>query len=1271
MPLTCRCDSLVLAICCLILVPTGAAADWPMWRYDARRSAATPLELPGQLRVQWTRELGTPAPAWPQEQDYHGKLEFDRTYQPIVLGNRIIVPSMAADRVTAYDTQTGNEQWRFYADGPVRFAPVGEEGKVYFTSDDSHLYCLNAEDGTLLWKVRGGPTDRAILGNERLTSSWPARGAPVLADGTVYFGAGIWPFMGIFIHAVDAETGEIEWTNSGTGAVYNLHQHGGALAFGGVAPQGYMAVKGDRLVVSGGLSVPAIFDRGTGEMLFYEQSNTPAGGKGAGGFDVATVGDLYFNNGRVYSLIDGTIRKSLDAPLPLLADDEIISLSKNELVRFSPQLDSKEVEVEDRRGRKRKETRYSLREISKSKLPAKVDRLLLQAGSRIFVTLEDGSIAALEVSGKEGALAGVWRQEVPGTVDHLLAADDKLFAVTEEGLLICFGSRSVRPRQLRLPNERQLRARSGSRDQWTETASSLLEQTGKTHGVALVWGLESGRLVEELVAQSELHVIALDPDEERVNALRERLDELQVYGQRAHVLASAPDRYPFPPYLAELVVSERLEGAGWTAAADDQQRQQFLKRLFHTLRPYGGIACLPIPEAVQSAFSTQVQAADLPNGETGRQGEFATLARVGKLPGAGQWTHQYASSANNVFSGDKLVKAPLGLLWFGGPSNHYALPRHAQGPVPQVAGGRLIIEGVNWISARCVYTGRTIWKREFPSIGFPYKASNHAFTGSMYIKNQPGANFIGSNYVSQPDGVYVVYEDECHRLDPETGDTVSTFRLPPSPGEREPAEWGYIGVWGDSLVAGASPHMFDDSRVGEKNWNRTSSARVVVMDRHTGDVLWSRDAAHGFRHNAIVPAGDKLFLIDRLSDQAVELASRRGLVTEDKPVLSAHDLQTGETLWSTDRNLFGTWLGYSEEHDVLIQAGRTGGREHLPDEPSERIIAYRGSDGEILWDEPYKYTGPLIIHGDQIISTGREDGSIDLLTGQERRRRHPITGEELPWTHTRTYGCGTILACENLLTFRSGAAGFFDFGRDGGTGNFGGFKAGCTPNLVPADGVLNAPDYTRTCTCSYQNQTSLAMVHAPEIETWTYSTLPAPGKGEPVQRIGINLGAPGDRQADDGTLWLEYPSIAGSSPDIPVKLEGDAERWFRNHSLLLSPGEEESAHRWVAASGLEGEVVLRLTLETGDDPKEKSYTIRLHFSEPDAVEAGERTFGITLQGTVADALDVVEAAGGRNRPVVREYRDVPVTDDLRVELHAGVDSLPPILSGIEILRTED
>src|SRR5690606_6374898 len=104
------------------------------------------------------------------------------------------------------------------------------------------------------------------------------------------------------------------------------------------------------------------------------------------------------------------------------------------------------------------------------------------------------------------------------------------------------------------------------------------------------------------------------------------------------------------------------------------------------------------------------------------------------------------------------------------------------------------------------------------------------------------------------------------------------------------------------------------------------------MDRFSGEVLWSIEAEYGFRHNAIVPVDNKLFLIDRLSEEALKLLDRRGQEREDTPRLCALDLDTGAPLWSTTENVFGTWLSYSAEYDVLLQAGRTGGRAHLSDE---------------------------------------------------------------------------------------------------------------------------------------------------------------------------------------------------------------------------------------------------------------------------------------------------------------------------------------------------
>ena len=79
----------------------------------------------------------------------------------------------------------------------------------------------------------------------------------------------------------------------------------------------------------------------------------------------------------------------------------------------------------------------------------------------------------------------------------------------------------------------------------------------------------------------------------------------------------------------------------------------------------------------------------------------------------------------------------------------------------------------------------------------------------------------------------------------------------------------------------------------------------------------------------------------------------------------------------------------------------------------------------------------------------------------------------------------TLTVGEGTLTVTGGSSGASIGGS--GTGNLGGFRSSCTSNLIPADGVLNAPDYTRTCVCAYQVQTSLAFVHMEDADSWTFN----------------------------------------------------------------------------------------------------------------------------------------------------------------------------------------
>jgi hypothetical protein len=305
-----------------------------------------------------------------------------------------------------------------------------------------------------------------------------------------------------------------------------------------------------------------------------------------------------------------------------------------------------------------------------------------------------------------------------------------------------------------------------------------------------------------------------------------------------------------------------------------------------------------------------------------------------------------------------------------------------------------------------------------------------------------------------------------------------------------------------------------------------------------------------------------------------------------------------------------------------------------------------------LWHE--EHSGPAIVLGDRIIVAR---AAVSLLTGKPLERLDPVTGEATPWTWRRNYGCNTPLASQHLLLFRSGAAGFCDLANDGGTGNFGGFRSSCTNNLIAAGGVLCVPDYTRTCTCDYQLQTSVGFVHMPEVEIWT--EFPQ-AEDENVRHLALNLGAPGIRRAADGRLWMtEFEG---------AKIEYDGEGFYCRHSTNVVG---DGPLNWVAASGCRG--IRRLTL----DPRRKQaavFTVRLHFCDPDNERPGVRTFDVQVQGrTVLAAFDPAATAGGRLRPTVHEFRGVRLDakQPLVVEfVPRGPSTDPaatPILNGIELV----
>jgi len=105
----------------------------------------------------------------------------------------------------------------------------------------------------------------------------------------------------------------------------------------------------------------------------------------------------------------------------------------------------------------------------------------------------------------------------------------------------------------------------------------------------LVLGLTDGRLIEELLKQTELLILGVDRDAKKIERLRWRFAAAGLLGSRVELFAGAPLAFGFPPYLASLIVSEDQEAAGFSTPLD-------AAKLLNVLRPYRGTLCLETPQ---------------------------------------------------------------------------------------------------------------------------------------------------------------------------------------------------------------------------------------------------------------------------------------------------------------------------------------------------------------------------------------------------------------------------------------------------------------------------------------------------------------------------------------------------------------------------------------------------------------------------------------------------------------------------------------------------
>ena len=531
--------SATTATCSIVVKDSGCSADWTQWRYDECRSAQSPAVLTNGLRLQWQRLLPTCAFSYcvDDPRSFFSILEY---CHPVQLGKQLFVSTLANDRLTAYNTDTGVENWRYYASGALRRPPVAVAlpngtNVVIFGCDEGTVYCLNAADGSEVWKFRGAPKNYKAMGFGRLSSAWPILGSPVVYSNKVYFAAGLVPSLNLFAYCLDAATGAVQWFNDGRLSL---------------AP-GWPYSAGAPLVFSKDHS--RIDCGALGGMRNW--CINPATGEWSG----------YHSGGWSDWFYDGLVDSSGGG-------------MKNATPTSEPQT--------------------------------------ISAGGQTFTADSLG---------------------VPGTVSCMLAGDGKLFIVTTDGtspdnacprrdVLYCFGGSDTST----IYYDNAVTALPATNDAWTTAVQTMLSRDDLKEGLALVWGVGSGRLVEELATQAtNLMIVAADPDFNKLQALRRKMDAAGLSGARVSTLQGNPMDGGFAPYQAALIASEDVSVAGYPSAGsgDASNGNMMVKRLYKCTRPFGGEIWLPTTTDQDLAINTWLTSANLPT--CSNQTSYAVTRQTG------------------------------------------------------------------------------------------------------------------------------------------------------------------------------------------------------------------------------------------------------------------------------------------------------------------------------------------------------------------------------------------------------------------------------------------------------------------------------------------------------------------------------------------------------------------------------------------------------------------------------------------------------------------
>jgi outer membrane protein assembly factor BamB len=906
-------------------------------------------------------------------------------------------------------------------------------------------------------------------------SALPVRSGVLVDSDRAYFFSGLFPKEGVYGCALQAEDGSLLWKNR----------------FEQISPQGYILSSRTRLFVPTGRTMPTVISKdkgalagsfagtgGTYALLVDDYIYSQADREGHIGLSDATTHERIATFDGVRVIVKGN-DAYLQTQQELMELDRIrhtqLARQHNQVARqlenLKQQLKSTTIGKKKALLEKDAQQAYeALSELDEAMSDCFTWRQLchcpyelILAGDVLFAGGADKVVAIQRSDGKV-----LWEGAVRGRAYGLSVANGRLFVSTDQAVIHCFSPTETRA----VADSSTQPTGEGSPypdDDWTlryaAAAEEIVRQTAIQKGYCLVLGSGEGRLAYELATRTDLHIVGIDEDVDRLAAARSALTDAGLYGSRIALQQGGLDQLPYTPYLFNLVVSDRMLRTGEPPSPASE--------VFRVLRPSGGVACLGgggtrASRPDQRAVEQWLSAGRLPGSAKVTRSERWTSIHRGPIPDGGEWTQLYANPSHTASSQDAL-RGPMVIQWFGKPGPRRMVDRHHRPMSSLVKDGRVFIPGNNVIFAADAYNGTPMWQLEVPDM------------------RRVGALKDSGQMLVTDDTLYIAVRDECWLVDVQGGKRTGTLKVPQIEGAK--SDWGYLNQLGDQLVgtaqaAGASFSQLHKDMVNllEGDFRPVIASRYLFsVDRHTGQHHWTY--RRGTLMNSAIAVGAKrLYFIESRSDGSSSEEGRIGIreFCAEPTFLVSLDPTSGRKLYEQAVQLpfqHIMFLNYAENTVLLSGTYNRGDKVYYS------LIAFVGDTGELKWETEYL---ALDIRGNEVAPTEGSHGEqwqhpviindriysrpydFDLQTGRKGEKTIRRGG----------HGCGGWTASAHYLFGRGSNPRMYDLGLQSTEGDplTVASRPGCWLNIIPAGGLVLIPESSSGCTCSYPLQTSLAFI---------------------------------------------------------------------------------------------------------------------------------------------------------------------------------------------------